>query len=136
MGDPRWPRRHRTLFFHGSLALVLCASLAAALWLAVSRNWAPLPWLCAWLVAVNVFAFIYYGIDKFQALRQGRRVPELVLHGLAVTGGSPAAYAAMQFFRHKTIKGRFRIVFWFIVLLQAALLFWLAYRGLNDALKA
>jgi uncharacterized membrane protein YsdA (DUF1294 family) len=81
-------------------------------------------------------AFAYYGVDKFQARRGRRRVPEVVLHGLAVVGGSPGAYAAMQVWRHKTIKGRFRLVFWLIVALQLALILWLAYDALARRLGA
>ncbi len=62
-----------------------------------------------------------------QAGREGRRIPELVLHGLAVAGGSPGAYAGMRWFRHKTVKGRFRLVFWSIVIVQLGVIGWIAY---------
>jgi uncharacterized membrane protein YsdA (DUF1294 family) len=48
-------------------------------------------------------------------------VPETVLHGLALAGGTLGAYVGMHLFRHKTIKGSFRLVFWVIALLQVAL---------------
>ena len=77
--------------------------------------------LLAWLGAVNPVTFFYYGFDKWRAKNGGWRVPEAALHGLSIVGGSLGAFAGMQWFRHKTIKGRFRILFWGIVLLQAAL---------------
>jgi uncharacterized membrane protein YsdA (DUF1294 family) len=53
-------------------------------------------------------------------------VPEVVLHGLALAGGSPAALLAMRLFRHKTAKSGFRFVFWVIVAAQALLAAYLA----------
>ena len=54
------------------------------------------------------------------AARRGRlRVPERLLHLLAVLGGTPSAWLAQRTFRHKTIKGPFRIAFWAIAILQA-----------------
>ncbi len=52
-------------------------------------------------------------------------MPEAVLHGMALAGGSLGAYTAMRLFRHKTIKGRFRLVFWSIVVLQLAIIAWI-----------
>jgi uncharacterized membrane protein YsdA (DUF1294 family) len=56
-------------------------------------------------------------------------VPERVLHGLALLGGSPGAWAGMRLFRHKTVKGSFRAVFWFILAAQVALGLALGYRA-------
>src|SRR5207302_6328963 len=92
-------------------------------------GWAP--YLGAWLVSVNVVAFGYYGYDKGQARQSSRRVPEAVLHGLAFAGGSVGAYAGMRTFRHKTIKGTFRIFFWFIVVMQVLLIAAIVYRILR-----
>jgi uncharacterized membrane protein YsdA (DUF1294 family) len=116
------PRRWRPEWRHGLIGLAL-ALLFAVLVLLLFRA-SPTGWhlLCAWLVGVNATAFGYYGYDKSQAGGAGERVPEVVLHGLALTGGSPAAYAAMRLFRHKTLKGSFRVVFWCIVAVQAALI--------------
>jgi len=121
-------RRSRPEWYHGVRALALSLLLVGALLLAFrpALTWAYL--LAAWLVAVNVVAFGYYGFDKGRAQSQGRRIPEVVLHGLAIAGGSLGAYAGMRTFRHKTIKGSFRIVFWFIVVCQVALIAAVIYR--------
>ena len=64
--------------------------------------------LIYYLLAVNVLTFIVYGVDKWKA-RSGRwRVPEATLMGLAALGGSVGAWLAMQLFRHKTQKKKFR----------------------------
>src|SRR5262245_58767464 len=100
--------------FHGGVALLLSLLGAAALLLAFQPHLAWAPCLAAWLVSVNVVTFGYYGFDKARARGNNGRVPELVLHGLSCAGGTLGAYAGMRTFRHKTVKGTFRIVFWFI----------------------
>lgn len=116
---PRVARRKIWLEF--TLALALAALLTVILWLALGRPAQVAWWLGCWLVSTNLLAFAYYGYDKAQAQHSGARVPELVLHGLTAVGGSVGAYLAMQLFRHKTIKGKFRILFWCIVVLQVVI---------------
>ena len=74
----------------------------------------------AYLIALNVVTFIIYSFDKRQAIKSGMRVPEMVLHLLALLGGSPAAAVAQLLFRHKTRKPSFRIIFFLIITLQVA----------------
>lgn len=128
MGFPR----HRPVAFHALLAAAFALTLTVLFWHTVSGAWHWLPWAAAWLAAVNLVALGEYGYDKWQARRGGRRVPEVVLHGLALAGGSPGAFAAMRLFRHKTIKGSFRLVFWLIVVVQLGLAAWIAYRFWQD----
>jgi len=78
--------------------------------------------LLAYLVAVNITTFLLYGYDKFISKGERLRVPELNLQALALLGGSPAALLAQKFFRHKTIKESFQIVYWIIVAIQFGLL--------------
>jgi len=78
--------------------------------------------LISYLIAMNVTTFLLYGYDKFISSTEKLRVPELNLQVLALLGGSPAALLAQKFFRHKTIKGSFQIVYWVIVVLQVILL--------------
>lgn len=82
--------------------------------------------LIYYLLAVNVLTFIVYGVDKWKA-RSGRwRVPEATLMGLAALGGSVGAWLAMQLFRHKTQKKKFRYDVPALFVLQvAAVLFYL-----------
>ncbi len=80
--------------------------------------------LWAWLGAVNATTAAVYAWDKHRALRQRRRVPELVLLGLALIGGSPAALLAMLTLRHKTRKLGFLLPFAAVVAAQGAFLLW------------
>jgi uncharacterized membrane protein YsdA (DUF1294 family) len=117
---------------HGLLSLVLALALTLGLfWLfRLQVTWYSL--LICWLLAVNVVAFCYYGYDKARARGSRSRVPEIVLHGLALAGGTLGAYAGMHLFRHKTVKGSFRIVFWTIALLQVALVTAALYRLMKE----
>lgn len=77
-----------------------------------------LDWRLAALLGVNLATFGFYGYDKRQAIVQGHRVPEFVLHVLTLLGGTPAAFAAQLTFRHKTRDKPFRVVFFVIIALQ------------------
>ena len=87
-------------------------------------NWANL-WIL-YLLAVNVVIIIAYGYDKQIAASSRMRVPEKILHLLALVGGSPGAFGAQQVFRHKTRKPSFQLTFWVIVAVQAvAIVLWM-----------
>ncbi len=65
--------------------------------------------IMAYLYAVNLTALALFGVDKRRAVRGGRRIPERVLLGVAVIGGSVGAIGGMLSFRHKTCKPRFSV---------------------------
>ncbi len=71
------------------------------------------------LMAVNGATFCLYGVDKYQALHLGARVPEIMLHLAAAAGGTPGAALGQVTFRHKTRKGSFQVVFFAIAVAQA-----------------
>ena len=58
--------------------------------------------LIVYLFAVNLFAFILYGMDKNRAKRGEWRIKEKTLLGVAVIGGSIGALLGMHVFHHKT----------------------------------
>jgi uncharacterized membrane protein YsdA (DUF1294 family) len=114
--------------YHGGVALLLVLLAAAGLFLVFRLPYTWYHLLASWLLAVNLVTFAYYGYDKGRARSGARRVPEVVLHALVFLGGTLGGYAGMRLFRHKTIKGGFRLVFWVIVVLQLALLAAVLYR--------
>ena len=67
------------------------------------------------ILVLSLVTFVVYGIDKRQAKKAGRRISEALLHWLALLGGWPGAWAGQQFFRHKTQKLAYRVIFWAIV---------------------
>lgn len=79
----------------------------------------PILWA---LLAANLVALFTMGIDKFNATRGWRRVPEKNLYLLAALTGAPGIWAGARLFRHKTIKRSFRIR---LILASAVNLVWL-----------
>lgn len=98
---------------YGPIAFVAALALACAL--AVGLRWNP---VASWLVAITAVSFATYGVDKYAARQSLSRVPEAVLLGLALAGGTIGALAASRVFRHKTQKLSFRWKFWVVVALQ------------------
>ncbi len=83
--------------------------------------------IISYLISINLVTFLYYGFDKLIAGSESVRIPELVLHSLALAGGSPAGLLAQKLFRHKTIKTSFQITYWAIVIIQIILILWLSF---------
>ncbi|HSW00359.1 MAG TPA: DUF1294 domain-containing protein [Sedimentisphaerales bacterium] len=118
-------QRHK--FIRRVLVVVLCTAIGLGLGL-----WkAGLAPVWAGLVSLNAIALTLYGFDKRQAIAGGVRIPEIVLHLVALFGGSPGALVGQQLFRHKTCKRSFRLVTAAILLLQAGVIYgyWRWTRG-------
>lgn len=80
--------------------------------------------LLLYLAAVNLLAFVLYGVDKLKA-RQGRwRISEATLLLLAAIGGALGAWVGMQLWRHKTQHPRFRYGVPLLLLAWLVLLTW------------
>jgi uncharacterized membrane protein YsdA (DUF1294 family) len=80
--------------------------------------------LIAW-AAINIAAFVAFGIDKDRAERERQRLPENHLLLLALFGGAVGAVAGQQFFRHKTRKQPFRTLLIGALLVNFAVAVWL-----------
>ncbi len=102
--------------------LIIAISVFALIMLVILLRFRPYPLL----------AYILYGIDKLAAVYQWQRVPEKLLHFLALSGGSPMALLAQQIFNHKTSKRSFLAAYWLIVAVQLGLLYAVFY---TDFLK-
>ena len=101
--------------------LIAGASLTAVTaWLLASRLHTGA--LLAYVAGVNLTTLGAYLYDKSVAGSAAAlwRVPEAVLHLLALAGGTPAAFAGQQLLRHKTRKPGFRAWSWAIVAIQLA----------------
>lgn len=94
-------RRNWLALVYQSIAVVATAYATLAV-----HSVLGLHWLWAYLMAINLIAFLFFGFDKvfvgfLQRLRI--RVPEKVLiWGLAFPGGMAGAWAAMRVLHHKT----------------------------------
>lgn len=84
--------------------------------------------LCWYLLIINVLAFVCYGLDKLKAKRNSPRVSERTLLLLALVGGGVGAWLGMLVWRHKTKYAKFRFGVPILLLLQAALYWWIIVR--------
>lgn len=99
-------------------------SLIAGIAAFVVLWWLGLSPVVAWLIGWSLPAFAMYGIDKRQAQHDSRRVPEVVLHGLALVGGVIGAWVGRAVFRHKTQKPVFLVVLVAATILWIVILVW------------
>lgn len=63
----------------------------------------------AYIIFINFFTFILYGVDKYKAKHNQFRIPEATLLLCGYLGGSYGAVIGMQVWHHKTRKWKFRI---------------------------
>ena len=82
-------------------------------------------YLAYYLLAINVVAFIVYGIDKYKAKKAKWRIPETTLLMLAVLEGSIGAWMGMKVWHHKTMHKKFKYGIPAILLIQIALMAYL-----------
>ena len=80
--------------------------------------------LLPFYLAVSLFIFILYAVDKSAAQNGSWRTQESTLHLFALVGGWPGAMIAQQTLRHKSKKQSFRAVFWVTVILNIGLFIW------------
>ena len=101
----------------GSIAVGVAVSLL--LWLVL--DWSP---LLAWVGGWTPVAFAAYALDKRAAVHGGWRIPEVVLHALALVGGVLGAWAGRVVFRHKTQHPAFLVVLVIASVLWGAIAVW------------
>ncbi len=81
------------------------------------------------VLALNGFTFVMFGLDKWQAGRSGRRVPERILILCAALGSWLGGLVGMNLFRHKTAKPTFKLEYALAVIPFAAEVWvWLRWR--------
>ena len=70
------------------------------------------------IISINFITFFAYGYDKKAARKGAWRIPEKTLQGFAFVGGTLGAIIGQKFFRHKTKKSSFQLLFWMIFFMQ------------------
>ena len=71
-----------------------------------------------YLLIINAAGALLMHIDKQKAIKNKWRIPEKILLGIAVLGGSLGCIAGMKLFRHKTKHLRFSVGLPVILCLQ------------------
>ena len=74
-----------------------------------------------YLLAVNIATFLLYGIDKYKAKKNQRRISEATLLMMAVIGGSIGAWSGMRLWHHKTMHKKFKYGIPIIIILQVTI---------------
>ena len=77
-----------------------------------------------YIIIMNIIGFCLMGLDKHRARTRQWRIPEKVLFGAALLGGSAGAWAGMYTFRHKTRRWYFVVGIPAITLAEYGLLAW------------
>jgi uncharacterized membrane protein YsdA (DUF1294 family) len=76
-----------------------------------------------YIIAVNLCAFVLFGVDKCKAKKGWVRISEAFLLLMAIVGGSVGAWIGMKVWRHKTLHKKFRYGLPAIILVQMVLIF-------------
>ena len=63
-----------------------------------------------YLIIINIISFILYGLDKYKAIHNKWRIPEMILISISFLGGGIGSILGMITFRHKTKKLSFKIL--------------------------
>lgn len=79
------------------------------------------------LCFINLTTFFAYGADKKAAMRGAWRVPEAHLHALEFLGGWIGAFIGQKVFRHKIKKRSYQVMFWLMLLLQGAAVYFILH---------
>ena len=75
----------------------------------------------------SLFTIWFYKVDKQQAEKQLRRIPEFSLHFWELFCGWPGALYAQRKYRHKWKKTSFMVVFWVCVILNVTVVLGVAF---------
>ena len=77
--------------------------------------------LLVYLLLVNAIGLLLMRTDKNNARKKLWRIPERLLIGIAITGGSLGILLGMYLFHHKTRHKKFTVTVPFLFLLQTVL---------------
>ena len=81
--------------------------------------------IAVYISSVNLLGLILMGIDKYKATKRTFRIPEATLFTVAIFGGSLGTTLGMFLFRHKTRHWYFLYGMPLIMMIQAAIIYFL-----------
>lgn len=107
---------------------LLLAAISYAVLAIYYQSMQRLPiWSIYYLFAINLISFICYGIDKLAAVKKWQRTPEKHFYALAFFAGWPGSILGQLVFNHKTAKASFRYRFYFMTIMNVAVVFTYLY---------
>ena len=74
-----------------------------------------------YLICINILTLTLFGVDKFLAIKNKRRIPEKDLLAFSFVGGAIGGLLGMFVFNHKVSKGSFLWKFTFVLIAQIVL---------------
>lgn len=96
--------------------------------LLLATRFIPLtPWIVIVYSLSSMITCGLYALDKASAVQGTRRIPENVLHLFELIGGWPGALFAQKYYRHKTVKASYQLLFWLIVVTNLVYLIGYSY---------
>ena len=78
-----------------------------------------------YLIFINLFTFLIFGIDKYRSIKNMYRVKESTLLSLFLIGGAIGGLFGMRIFRHKTLKYKFKYIIPILSFLEILLIIYL-----------
>lgn len=100
-------------------------AVASAIVAAIAVLFLDIPLYPALVIGLSLVLFLIYGFDKRRAMSGGGRVPEVVLHGLALAGGFAGGWAGRSVFRHKTRHTSFLVILLISTAVHSAFMIWI-----------
>jgi uncharacterized membrane protein YsdA (DUF1294 family)/cold shock CspA family protein len=123
-GDPKPAPQQESSQIPGAIVVAIFFCLLVA---SVVLGEVPVHAIFLYSIASGI-TFIIYAIDKSAAMNNHWRTRESTLHLLGMIGGWPGALIAQRMFRHKSKKREFQIIFRITIIINCAILAWLATR--------
>ena len=97
------------------LILLIAVSFIGVFALAYSLAILPL-WPFVYISIISLTTLLTFVWDKRAARNNSWRISEARLHLLSLLGGWPGALLAQQWLRHKSAKGRFKVILWLAII--------------------
>lgn len=80
-----------------------------------------------YLLIINIFTFLVFGIDKLKAIKDSFRISEKTLLTFCLVGGALGGLLGMLLFHHKTKKPKFFICIPLLVVIYIILTLFLIF---------
>ncbi len=112
------PRRGNPYLLWGAVAVSLVLAASVLFWSSGAGMDGPV----SFVLATNLAAFVLYAYDKLAAVREGPRIPEIILIAPVLLMGWVGTEAGRRLFHHKTADVEFRRAYWSAAAVEGVLI--------------